>query len=137
MLKGIFFCVDLIYLDSVYKLDFLSYNFLFFFCLFVNLFVVPPEVEGSEITHNMTAIQNEPFEMVCETDESIPAKIAWYHNGRKLRKYDQGRSISKTGTVLTLQNPQREDRGDYYCEVSNQAGSERKHFSVDIYGERI
>ncbi|XP_071821894.1 hemicentin-1-like isoform X3 [Apostichopus japonicus] len=95
--------------------------------------LMPPDVEGSEITHNMTAIQKEPFEMVCETDESIPAKIAWYHNGRKLRKYDQGRSISKTGTVLTLQNPQREDRGDYYCEVSNQAGSERKHFSVDIY----
>ncbi|KAJ8038941.1 Hemicentin-1 [Holothuria leucospilota] len=95
--------------------------------------LMPPDVVDSDIIKNVTTIMNIPVDLVCETDPEIPGTISWYHNGRKLEKYDMGKVILKSGNTLRILNPLVEDGGEYYCEVTNDAGVSSKFFSLEVH----
>ncbi|XP_060630493.2 hemicentin-1 isoform X1 [Anolis sagrei] len=92
---------------------------------------VPPNIDNSGRSEEITVVQGNPASLVCLADGTPTPQIAWLKDGQPLN----------LGSRMTLENQQMglhiaktepDDTGSYTCIASNEAGEDNKHFTLKI-----
>uniref|UniRef100_A0ABM5GDB4 Hemicentin-1 n=1 Tax=Pogona vitticeps TaxID=103695 RepID=A0ABM5GDB4_9SAUR len=92
---------------------------------------VPPSIESSGETEEITVIKGNPVALVCLAD-GIPApRMSWLKDGQSfilgshvtLENQDMGLHMAKS---------ESDDTGRYTCIASNEAGEVNKHFNLKV-----
>ncbi|XP_077013357.1 hemicentin-1 isoform X4 [Tamandua tetradactyla] len=92
---------------------------------------VPPNVDNSMGTEEITIIKGSPASMTCFTDGTPTPNMSWLKDGQPVGLGAQ-LTISNQGMVLQLIKAETEDSGRYTCVASNEAGEVSKHFILKV-----
>uniref|UniRef100_A0A4W3JWV4 Hemicentin 1 n=1 Tax=Callorhinchus milii TaxID=7868 RepID=A0A4W3JWV4_CALMI len=93
--------------------------------------LVPPHIEGSEETTDTTVTVHHTLELECQAAGSPPPKITWLKDGRPLN-VQVGVKILADGRKLVISRAQVSDTGQYRCVATNEAGNQKRGFSVTV-----
>ena len=71
--------------------------------------------------------------LYCQVDSHPPPVITWFINGKPIRDVDpQGIYLSEGNRKLTINEVTIEDIGDYVCEATNKAGSDKFAYHLNV-----
>uniref|UniRef100_A0A8C4R3X0 Ig-like domain-containing protein n=1 Tax=Eptatretus burgeri TaxID=7764 RepID=A0A8C4R3X0_EPTBU len=93
--------------------------------------LVPPSFLGINSTEVSVVLGN-PVSFTCEAQGLPIPKISWFHGSSPIHP-DLRTIIMPGGRILQLQRADLSDRGNYICQVENEAGVARKVFSLTVY----
>ncbi|XP_053328822.1 hemicentin-2 [Spea bombifrons] len=83
----------------------------------------PPRIEGPALPAEVSVVEDDPLELVCNAG-GIPApEITWEKDGRPLSRPD---IITRNGTVLRIDAMKAEDAGIYVCLATSAAGRDSR-----------
>ena len=81
----------------------------------------------------MTIIEGNTVRLRCTSTGGDPPPVtSWYKNGNSLPISDR-QSVLVTGELM-IENPVKEDEGQYVCQVTNAAGSIEYRVTLNILG---
>lgn len=109
-----------------------NYNRCINFTCFV-FYIVPPNLDNSMGTEEITIVKGSSTSMRCFTDGTPTPRMSWLKDGQPLG-LNTRLTISTQGMVLQLLNAETEDSGRYICIASNEAGEVNKHFILKVLG---
>ncbi|XP_077758048.1 hemicentin-1 isoform X2 [Canis aureus] len=92
---------------------------------------VPPNLDNSMGTEEITVVKGSSTSMRCFTDGTPTPRMSWLKDGQPLG-LNTRLTISTQGMVLQLLNAETEDSGRYICIASNEAGEVNKHFILKV-----
>uniref|UniRef100_A0A8C0KRB0 Hemicentin-1 n=1 Tax=Canis lupus dingo TaxID=286419 RepID=A0A8C0KRB0_CANLU len=92
---------------------------------------VPPNLDNSMGTEEITIVKGSSTSMRCFTDGTPTPRMSWLKDGQPLG-LNTRLTISTQGMVLQLLNAETEDSGRYICIASNEAGEVNKHFILKV-----
>nr|XP_055175129.1 hemicentin-1 isoform X2 [Nyctereutes procyonoides] len=92
---------------------------------------VPPNLDNSMGTEEITIVKGSSTSMRCFTDGTPTPRMSWLKDGQPLG-LNTRLAISTQGMVLQLLNVETEDSGRYICIASNEAGEVSKHFILKV-----
>ncbi|XP_077863347.1 cell adhesion molecule CEACAM5-like, partial [Saccoglossus kowalevskii] len=84
------------------------------------------------ISSNKQAVEGHDIALKCFTDGTPDPTITWLRNNETLTSSERY-NISDDGATLNVNFLRREDSGEYTCVVSNVAGVDACHETVDVW----
>ncbi|XP_022085366.1 hemicentin-1-like isoform X2 [Acanthaster planci] len=104
------------------------------FSIYIDVTVhVEPEIRNASSISLLSVLLNQRLDMVCEILNSVPpATIMWYKNGEPLPSQDPNYFTQADNQILTFTSAQTADSGTYECRATNNAGSTKKIFNVEV-----
>uniref|UniRef100_A0A7M4FT87 Ig-like domain-containing protein n=1 Tax=Crocodylus porosus TaxID=8502 RepID=A0A7M4FT87_CROPO len=94
---------------------------------------VPPALEPSESSEDLTATQGTAVTFTCEARGSPFPTLSWLKDGEPL-SWQSNLVPSSQGTQLSLEAVQPKDSGVYSCVAVNEAGEASRHFHLSVMG---
>ncbi|KAM4696629.1 hemicentin-2 [Rhinophrynus dorsalis] len=94
---------------------------------------VPPSFPESPAPH-VSVIEGHSVSLTCECQGVPPPILTWTRNGSPLETEDSELTpVTAGGRMLQIGKVQVSDEGSYTCECSNEAGSSKQEYWLEVY----
>ncbi|XP_067662288.1 hemicentin-1-like isoform X1 [Haliotis asinina] len=95
--------------------------------------LLPPTINGSEVTQNVPVILDQSVTLECPADGIPPPEIRWFRSGELIPQYGiPNIRILDNGRKLYIISAQLLDFGAYSCQAINTAGEASLRFEVSV-----
>ncbi|OCT57560.1 hypothetical protein XELAEV_18003341mg [Xenopus laevis] len=94
---------------------------------------VPPSFPEPSAPHH-SIIEGQPVSFTCECTGVPAPTLTWTKDGLPLEMEDSGLATAG-GRIIQIGKVQVSDEGSYMCECSNEAGSSKREYWLEVYGK--
>ncbi|XP_040215726.1 hemicentin-1 isoform X1 [Rana temporaria] len=91
----------------------------------------PPAIKDKEKLTNVSVLLSHDTNLFCDATGSPPPFITWYNGSTQVIESDNIKILEK-GRILKIMKTTLSHSGSFSCTASNIAGSDEKHFFVDV-----
>ncbi|XP_041428394.1 hemicentin-2 isoform X1 [Xenopus laevis] len=94
---------------------------------------VPPSFPEPSAPHH-SIIEGQPVSFTCECTGVPAPTLTWTKDGLPLEMEDSGLATAG-GRIIQIGKVQVSDEGSYMCECSNEAGSSKREYWLEVYAQ--
>ncbi|XP_067940287.1 hemicentin-1-like [Watersipora subatra] len=95
--------------------------------------LIPPSIDVSSSTTNVSVVQNDTAVLICAADGSPYPEVLWLFNNELIDASSRPQTeISARGRQLRLHNVQLSDEAVYTCLATNKAGDDRLNVTLNV-----
>ncbi|XP_067391212.1 hemicentin-1 isoform X2 [Emydura macquarii macquarii] len=95
---------------------------------------VPPNIIGSEMPSEVSALLGESIQLVCNTNGIPKPAIQWLKDGNPVTSNESQRiRVTPDGSTLNVFGALTSDMGKYTCVATNPAGEDDRIFNLNVY----
>ncbi|XP_014802303.1 PREDICTED: hemicentin-1 [Calidris pugnax] len=95
---------------------------------------VPPNIVGSEMPSEVSALLGETIQLVCNANGVPTPVVQWLKDGKTVASDNLQRiRVTPDGSTLNIVRALSSDTGKYTCVATNAAGEEDRIFNLNVY----
>uniref|UniRef100_A0A8C3J6R6 Hemicentin-1 n=1 Tax=Calidris pygmaea TaxID=425635 RepID=A0A8C3J6R6_9CHAR len=95
---------------------------------------VPPNIVGSEMPSEVSALLGETIQLVCNANGVPTPVVQWLKDGKTVASDNLQRiRVTPDGSTLNIFRALSSDTGKYTCVATNTAGEEDRIFNLNVY----
>ena len=100
------------------------------------VFIVPPSIDESNVVYNRKVVRNRTVLIECPVSGIPTPEVKWLINDHPLRQTEE-LIFTHNGYHLEILSAQVTDSAVYTCVASNEAGTLRKKFNLEVQGRLL